>query len=631
MWWPFMSRLLTAVATITSALLCAASSGAAEPPIRNVLTVQYGPAAFPSNPLLDAGIRSVLLAHDAPPIDYFTEYLEAEHFGTDEASSALAEYIRAKYRGRHLDLVIAMGSPALQFVLARRADLFHDVPIVFAGLELPDDRTRTSDGGIASLLVSAAYAETLEAALDLHPSTERVFVVAKSPIAQNVESVHTRLSRFSSRVALNYLEPDTLDELIAAVRNVPPRSLVLYVWYSQDQPGNVVSPVEIARLVAGAAPVPVYATSDLSLGTGVIGGVVRRTDDTGVRVGEIARDILAGRRPQNGPIENVKLVPLFDGRQLARWGIGERRLPAGSFVLWRPVSLWADYRGTVLSVIGVGLLQAGLIIGLLYQRRSRHRAELRTHQQLTITAHLQRQYEMGELAASMAHELNQPLGAIRLNAETADRLLGSNRAAVDEVREILADITREDTRATQIIQRQRAMLQKRAVEQRPLDLNDVVRESLAIVAHHAESKCVRITAEPAGGSCLVNGDRIMLQQVVVNLVVNAIDAMASTPPPDRRIVVAATATLHVVEVAVQDFGEGIAPDMMSRLFDPFVSTKSDGMGIGLTIVRSIVEAHGGTIQARNNSGGGATLSFTLPVITAPRHAARQPDDFLAAG
>ncbi len=123
----------------------------------------------------------------------------------------------------------------------------------------------------------------------------------------------------------------------------------------------------------------------------------------------------------------------------------------------------------------------------------------------------------------------------------------------------------------------------------------------------------------------------MLQQVVVNLVVNAIDAMASTPPPNRRIVVAATAAPHAVEVAVQDFGVGIAPDMMSRLFDPFVSTKSDGMGIGLTIVRSIVEAHGGTIQARNNSGGGATFSFTLPVITATRHAARQPDDFLTAG
>jgi signal transduction histidine kinase len=580
--------------------------------VRTVLTVHWGDEEFPSNPLLNAGIREGLLSRQGLPIDYFTEYFDTERFGVHDASNALAENIRLKYHGRRIDVVIAMFGPSRDFVLDHRADLFSNAPVVFAGGQAPDEETRLAGSGMAGVVVTAAYPETLDMALALHPSTERVFVVAKSPTPESVATVHAQLARFSKRVALTYVEAETVESLIATVREAPPRSLVLYVWHAQNEPGNAATSVEVARDVAAAAPVPVYGTSDLYLGSGVVGGVVRRTHETGVRVGEIAREILDGSRPQDIPVEDARLVPVFDGRQLQRWAIDERRLPPGSVVVSRPSSVWSDYRGIVLTVIGVGLLQLGLIVGLLYERRARHLADGRTRQHLTITAHLERQLAMGEMASALAHELNQPLGAIRFNVEAAQRLLA--RGALDDVREILSDIDSEDARASQIIQRQRAMLQKRELEQRPLDLNDVVRESLAIVARDAETRRVRIEIELCPEACAVVGDPILLQQVLVNLIANSMDAMALTPAPDRRIVVRSTMTRHVAEVAVEDSGEGIVPDVLARLFDPFVTTKPKGMGIGLTIVRGIVEAHGGTIQAKNNPGGGATFWFTLPAV-----------------
>jgi signal transduction histidine kinase len=333
-------------------------------------------------------------------------------------------------------------------------------------------------------------------------------------------------------------------------------------------------------------------------------------------VGEMALQILKGTRAQDIPMEDARLVPTFDWRQLQRWGIDERRLPPGSAVQFRTLSVWREYRTTVLAALAAGLLQFALIVRLLYERRARRRAELQNRQQLAMTAHLERQLAMGELTASIAHELNQPLNSILHNAAAADLLLASNRASVNEIREILRDIQDQDKRASQIIQRQRAMLRKHEPERRTLDINTVVRESVALVARDSELRQVRIDAELCNVPCITTGDQILLQQVVLNLVLNAMDAMAQTPVHRRRVIVRSRIVGTLVEVSVHDCGVGIAPDAAVRLFEPFMSTKATGMGIGLTIVRRIIEAHGGTIEARNNDDSGATFVFRLPSSSA---------------
>jgi C4-dicarboxylate-specific signal transduction histidine kinase len=222
---------------------------------------------------------------------------------------------------------------------------------------------------------------------------------------------------------------------------------------------------------------------------------------------------------------------------------------------------------------------------------------------------------MSALTGSIAHEISQPLNSILHNTMAAELLLKADQPSRDELTEILREIRSEDDRVNQIVQRYRAMLQKRELDRRPLDLHALVRDSLAFLAHDAAQRHIDVDASVPDGPCVVNGDQVLLQQVIVNLVTNAMDAMADTPIGSRRLVVSAQADPRAVTVSVRDHGGGLSPEVERRLFDPFVTTKAEGIGIGLTIVRSIIAAHQGTIEGRNNSDGGATFQFALPAAT----------------
>jgi signal transduction histidine kinase len=583
--------------------------------------------ALPGLAALEQGLRSTFLA-GLGHVEFYSESLNLSQFDDDGYEERLGSHYREKYRARRPHLIVAVMGPSLRFLLRRGEAAFPGVPVVFCGADAADLGTGPLPDRMTGLLLRRTFAPTFDLALRLQPATSHVYVVGGTSAFDRhlQESAQREFQPYERRVAIHYLTDLGAGDLLAAVSRLPANSAVLYLSMFRDGAGNAFVPHEVAARLSAAAAAPVYVFVDQYVGRGPLGGHVYSLQSHGERTAGIGLRVLRGERPATIPVsafEGTRTV--LDARQLERWGIDERLLPPDAALEFRAPSLWRDYRGAVLAVLGIGFVQLGLIVGLAYQRRARRRAVRRSRQQLMITAHLGRQLAMGELATAIAHELNQPLAAIRLNAAAAGRLLRSNRDAVEEIIDILDDIAREDARAGQIIRRQRAMLQKKELEQRPLDLNAVVGESLAIVAHDAESRRVRIEARLCGEPCAVTGDQILLQQVMVNLIVNAMDAMGGTPPADRRVVVQTVMTRHVAEVSVQDRGHGIAADVAGRLFDPFVTTKRNGMGIGLAIVRGIVEEHGGTVQARNNADGGATFWFALPSIGSERvEAAAEP-------
>jgi two-component system, LuxR family, sensor kinase FixL len=244
----------------------------------------------------------------------------------------------------------------------------------------------------------------------------------------------------------------------------------------------------------------------------------------------------------------------------------------------------------------------------------RQALERETARQRDELAHLSRVAMLGELSGSLAHELNQPLTAILSNAQAAQRFLAQNPPRVDKLAEILSDIVKSDHRAGAVIQRLRSLLRKEEAQRYPLDINEMVEESLHLMRSDLLNRHVMVSAELARSLPAISGDRNQLQQVLLNFVMNGCDAMEGMDV-DRRLLVRTQMTAHGnVEVAVVDRGTGIPLADLERIFEPFVTTKSKGMGLGLAICRSIVDAHGGRLWATNNPDRGATLHCELPAM-----------------
>ena len=279
--------------------------------------------------------------------------------------------------------------------------------------------------------------------------------------------------------------------------------------------------------------------------------------------------------------------------------------------------------GLVFSTVGAErarsdeLLEQLRLLGEVFANAlSRKQAEHEAQRLRQDLAHIGRVSALGELTASMAHELNQPLTAILSNAQAAERLLAADIVNLEEIREILKDIVDDDKRAGDVIRRLRGLLKKGDLEFVSLDLNQIASEVAWLVRNDALTRNVSMSLELARGLPRVRGDRVQLQQVVLNLVLNGLEAMRELSTGDRIIVIrTARDGAAAVRLAVRDSGIGIDEANVDRMFQPLHTTKAQGLGMGLAITRTIVDAHGGRLGAANNMEGGATFYFTLPVGT----------------
>ncbi|MFL6577861.1 MAG: sensor histidine kinase [Povalibacter sp.] len=268
------------------------------------------------------------------------------------------------------------------------------------------------------------------------------------------------------------------------------------------------------------------------------------------------------------------------------------------------------------GIIGLLILQTALIVLLLVQNRRHRKEQVNSRRQQIDLTHAARLVLVGEMTASIAHEVCQPLGAILSNADAAEMLLAADPPELTDVRQILEAIRRDDLRAYEIVRNLRRLLAKREMSSEILDLNEVVTASLAVSASESAERGVTIKRTLDPTLPRVIGDPIHLQQVILNLLVNANESMMQVSRSERHLEIStALKGNKAAVVTVRDTGCGIPAESMPKLFDSFYTTKLEGMGLGLSIARTIVQSHGGQIWAETASPRGSVFNFTVPVAT----------------
>ncbi|HEU0210522.1 MAG TPA: MASE1 domain-containing protein [Candidatus Udaeobacter sp.] len=276
---------------------------------------------------------------------------------------------------------------------------------------------------------------------------------------------------------------------------------------------------------------------------------------------------------------------------------------------------WMSTRGS-LHFDGQG--KPARILGISIDITARKQAELDAQRDRAELSHLSRVALMGEMSASVAHELNQPLAGILSNAAAGQRFIDQGDVDLREIRELLGDIMSDGRRASEVVRGIRGMVKKEQIARRSVDLNQVVRDAVRMASADALLHSSQLETSLAANLPPVDGDPVQLQQVLLNLVINSLDAMRDTPVANRTVAIATRENGDgTLGISVRDYGLGISEEMRERLFDPFFSTKTEGLGMGLAIVRSIIESHGGTITAENANGGGARFEFVLPINDQP--------------
>jgi signal transduction histidine kinase len=346
-----------------------------------------------------------------------------------------------------------------------------------------------------------------------------------------------------------------------------------------------------------------------------VGGVVTDYGLAGEAAGRLALRIPSGESPDAIPVSTSDVTRTrVDARALKRWEIPPDRVPADAEVLFEEPSLWKRYREWILGGVAALLAQGIVIVALLVERRRKREVAAATARAKGLeeqVAHMNRVSSLGALAGAIAHELGQPLTAIRTNAHATGKLLSRDPAELGEIRESVADIEHDARRAGDVLDRMRSYLRREAHEPRPVSLAAVADETARIVRVAAGRRGVEVRVENAPDLPPVLGDGVQVLQVALNLATNAVEAAASAGPRGS-VVIRTRRAGDEVELAVADTGPGIPPEVASHMFEPFFTRTPGGLGMGLAICRTIVEAHGGHIGVRNADPGRTEVGFALP-------------------
>lgn len=597
-------------------LMPAAAAAQSQAPWR-VVIIRSWDSMYPINTVRETALREALLDRAPRVIEFYPEEIDPLRFPA-AIEPELVSLLQGKYRDTPVDLVIASGIEPLEFAARHRDAIWPGAAILFNGVfegALDGWKRPPRTTGV---MVKLDIEQTVALGRALVPGATKIHVVSGSAAFDRhmLELTRRKLYRVEPQVEMQYVVGLSREEVAASVARLGPESLVLYLTMLRDATGQISGPgVPSLQAIAASSSVPVVSPFQTQFGRGPVGGSSPRYDEHGRAAGRLARRLLEGDDADRIPMHTEPSASCeVDWKAMKRWSVPERNVPAGCSIANQPApaaSLWP-----VLALGSIVLLQGALIWSLAVQNRRRRRAEAELQAQGAEMAQVARMSMVGALTASIAHEINQPMGAILSNAEAALMMLDQGTLDSAKLREILTDIRAEDMRASEVIRGLRRLLARSEWKPAALELNTQVAEALRHVAFEAARRGVRLVPAFDGEAPVVMGDAVQLQQVVINLVVNAMDAVSGLPERAREVHIDTHVRAEGVEIAVADRGPGLEPGDAVRLFRSNFTTKKEGMGFGLSIVRAITEMHAGRVTYEPNTPRGAIFRVWLPAIGA---------------
>jgi signal transduction histidine kinase len=559
-------------------------------------------------------IRAELKRQSPWPLDIIENSLVTARFSDENPEAPFVEYLSALFANRPLDVIVSIGAPAADFVQRHRRRLFPTTPMVLTAVDQRRVQYSNLTGNDVAVAVNINYLSAFENILQVLPDTKDVIVVVgTSPIEKFwKDAIGKQAEPLTNRIKLSWTDELPFEELLKQASALPPHTAIFWELMIVDAAGVVHEgnlPLERLHAVANA---PIFSYDESFFGNGIVGGPLLLVADTSRLTATVAVRILKGEKAGDIKVSPVEFsAPRFDWGQMQRWGISEKNLPPGSEILFRDPTVWEQYRAHILAVTAAILIQAALIFWLLYEHWRRQRAEILARNTMSELSHVNRMATAGQLSASIAHEVNQPLAGIVANAQAALRWL--EKANVEEVREGLKRIVSDGHRASDIITNLRAMFKSDVQEKTLVDINKLVLSVLALVRIDLQKHEIKLQTQLDDRIPQVLGNQVQLQQVISNLVMNAIESMGSLQTRALHIKTELSQS-NTVHVSIEDTGTGIKSSDVAQLFKPMFTTKARGMGMGLSICQSIIENHDGRIWVSPGATGGSIFQFELPTI-----------------
>lgn len=608
---------------LAMALSCFAQGDA---PRQRVLLLFTHQSDQPAQVIMEQAIRSTLQNGTAAPLEIYSEYLDAVRTPLEDYERELVVQLERKYGRKKFDVILVVNPPALELLLKNRASLFAESPIVFMVLDHQNLDGLDLGSNVTGVWGENNYKSNVDLALSLHPATKRVVVISGVSEWDNYwrARVQKEFSGLSRKFEISYLVGLSIAEQKKALAGLSSSDVVLFISSTQDNAGNNYGNAEVLREISPVSTAPIYGSSDALLGLGIIGGELNSFEALGVNGAQLGLRVLRGEKADAIAAHGVAAVPMFDWRELQRWGISEQKLPAGSVVRFKVPSFWELYRGRIIIALTILSLQSIFIGLLLFERKRRQRAkraldQLNVELEHRITARTAalaaKSRELETFAYSVAHDLKAPLRGIDGYSRL---LLEDHKASLnDEGRSFLETIQSSSAEMTQLIEDllDYSRLERRELHTGPIELRSLVDAVVQAKKREVGDRTIEFVINVNGET--VRADQSGLSQSLRNYLDNAIKFTRDVP--NARIEVGSRETDDGCVLWVKDNGVGFDMTYHDRIFDIFQRLNRNeeypGTGIGLAIVRKAMERMGGKAWAESETGKGATFYLEIPTTT----------------